>query len=277
MILIGFDGSDGGRDALELALVLAGLGDSRLSVVTVLPYAPLPITPAVLADEEETGLPELFEEARSRLAPFEVETRAFGGGSAAAVLGDIAEQESASTIVVGSPHRGAVGRAIAGSVAHGLLHGAPCEVATAPHGYAGERHPGPRAIGVAYDGTPESKAALRRAEELALSANATLEIFTVVAPPIALPGVPGYAPSTAPDPGQVIREAASSVDERLGVTTRLLEGVPGEEIAAACGERIDLLVAGSRGYGPIARVLLGSVSAALVRNAPCPVIVVPRR
>jgi nucleotide-binding universal stress UspA family protein len=37
-----------------------------------------------------------------------------------------------------------------------------------------------------------------------------------------------------------------------------------------------LLVLGSRGYGPLRRVLLGSVSTALVRSAPCPLIVTPR-
>jgi nucleotide-binding universal stress UspA family protein len=43
------------------------------------------------------------------------------------------------------------------------------------------------------------------------------------------------------------------------------------------GERgVDLLVCGSRGYGPVRRVLLGTVSAALVRQASLPVLVVPR-
>ena len=37
-----------------------------------------------------------------------------------------------------------------------------------------------------------------------------------------------------------------------------------------------LLVVGSRGYGPLRRVLLGSVSTELVRSAPCPLIVTPR-
>jgi nucleotide-binding universal stress UspA family protein len=43
------------------------------------------------------------------------------------------------------------------------------------------------------------------------------------------------------------------------------------------GERgIDLLVCGSRGYGPVRRVLLGTVSAALLRQASVPVLVTPR-
>lgn len=41
-------------------------------------------------------------------------------------------------------------------------------------------------------------------------------------------------------------------------------------------EQVDLLVLGSRAYGPIRSVLLGSVSSAVMRGASCPVLVVPR-
>jgi nucleotide-binding universal stress UspA family protein len=39
---------------------------------------------------------------------------------------------------------------------------------------------------------------------------------------------------------------------------------------------VDLLVVGSRGWGPVRRLLLGSTSERLVREAACPVIAVPR-
>jgi nucleotide-binding universal stress UspA family protein len=67
------------------------------------------------------------------------------------------------------------------------------------------------------------------------------------------------------------------VDERLDATGRALSGVPGPAIVEACEEAgIDLLVAGSRSHGPLARTLLGSVSRQLAHNASCPVLVVPR-
>ncbi|HEX7609452.1 MAG TPA: universal stress protein [Solirubrobacteraceae bacterium] len=58
----------------------------------------------------------------------------------------------------------------------------------------------------------------------------------------------------------------------------LPEIVAGETVAALekQSERLDLLVLGSRGYGPLARVLLGSVSRKLANRAHCPVLVVPR-
>ena len=39
---------------------------------------------------------------------------------------------------------------------------------------------------------------------------------------------------------------------------------------------LDLLVVGSRGYGPVRHALLGSVTSELMRTAACPVLVVPR-
>lgn len=276
-LLVGFDGSDGGRDALALSRVLAEAMGAGVMVVTVLPYGPLPTPYELLEEEEGERAQPLFEEAKKLLGGVEVEARAFGGGTPAGVINDLAEREEVGTIVVGSPHRGPIGRALIGSVADGLLHGAPCEVTVAPHGYAAEE-PGPfRTIAVAYDDTPEAQAALRRAEEIAAACRATVVVFTVSAPPAVVPGASGYAPAVLPQAGEIVTRTVKSVDERLAATGRALSGVPAAAIVEACeGAGADLLVAGSRGYGPVRRVLLGSVSTQLVHRAPCPVLVVPR-
>jgi nucleotide-binding universal stress UspA family protein len=41
-------------------------------------------------------------------------------------------------------------------------------------------------------------------------------------------------------------------------------------------DNVDVLVCGSRGYGPVRRVLLGGVSSRLIRSAQLPLTVVPR-
>lgn len=276
-ILVGYDGSDGSRDALELTRVLAEATDAGVLVVTVLPYGPLPIPYEILEEEEAERARPLFEEARELLGELEIETRAFGGGSPAGVINDLAELEDVDTIVVGSPHRGPVGRTLIGSVADGLLHGAPCEVAAAPRGFAAEEHGPFRTIAVAYDDTEEAKAALARAEALALACRATIVLYTVSGPPAVVPGATGYTPAIAPEAGPIVTRAVKGVDERLAATGRALAGTPAPTIAAACEEvGADLLVAGSRGYGPVMRVLVGSVSTQLLHKAPCPVLVVPR-
>jgi nucleotide-binding universal stress UspA family protein len=276
-LLVGYDGSDGGRDALELARVLGEASGASVLVVTVLPYGPLPIPYEVLEAEEAERARPLFEEARQRLGGLEVETRAFGGGSAAGVINDLAEKEEVETIVVGSPHRGPVGRTLIGSVADGLLHGAPCETILAPRGYAAEEHGPFRTIAVAHDDSDEAKAALRRAEEIALDCRATIVVLTVSAPPAVVPGAAGYTPAIPPEAGAIVTRTVRSVDERLAATGRSLGGVPGPAIVEACEEaHADLLVSGSRHYGPMLRVLLGSVSTQLAHKAACPVLVVPR-
>jgi nucleotide-binding universal stress UspA family protein len=276
-LLVGYDGSEGGRDALELARVLGEGSGASVLVVTVLPYGPLPIPYEILDEEEAERAQPLFEEARQRLGGLEVETRAFGGGSAAGVINDLAEKEEVDTIVVGSRHRGPIGRTLIGSVADGLLHGAPCEVILAPRGYATEE-PGPfRTIAVAYDDTAEAKAALARAEAIALASRATIVVFTVSAPPAVVPGAAGYTPAIPPEAGAIVTRTVKGVDERLAATGRALAGVPGPAIIEACEEvGADLLVSGSRHYGPMLRVLLGSVSTQLAHRAACPVLVVPR-
>jgi nucleotide-binding universal stress UspA family protein len=276
-LLVGYDGSEGGRDALELARVLGEAAGASFLVVTVLPYGPLPIPYEILDEEEAERAQPLFEEAKRRLGGLEVETRAFGGGSAVGVINDLAEQEEVETIVVGSPHRGPVGRTLIGSVADGLLHGAPCEVIVAPRGYAAEEHGPFRAIAVAYDDTEEAKAALARAEAIALECRATIVVFTVSAPPAVVPGAAGYTPTIPPQAGAIVTRTVRGVDERLAATGRALSGVPGPAIVEACEEAgADLLVSGSRHYGPMLRVLLGSVSTQLAHKAACPVLVVPR-
>lgn len=274
-VLVGFDGRDGGRDALELARVLAVASDADVLAVTAIPYGPLPVTPVLLQDGDIAGAEALLAEARERLGGLDAETRAFGGGTPAGVLTVLAEKEEFDLLVVGSPHRGPIGRAMIGSVADSVLPGAPCAVVVAPRGYADESHGPFGLIAVAYDGTPEAKTALQRAEAIAHAMNARIRLLTVVAPPVSI-GIVGYVPPQPPDPHKIVEEAMRSIDPKLSAESEVLQGDPAHKLAEAAEHGVDLIVAGSRGYGPLMRVLLGSVSSRLVHEAPCPVLIVPR-
>ena len=278
-LLVGYDGSDGGRDALELARVLAAETEGSIVVATVLFGGPLPPEFARLEAEEAQEAESMLAEAREALAGIEVETRAYAGSSPAATLTRLAEdeEEGFDAIVVGSPHRGPIGRVLIGSVARNLLNGGPLQTFVAPHGYAEERHDPFRTIAVGYDGGTEAKQALRGAEALAAHSNATLRLITVVTVPVFVPGAVGYTPTPIPvDPAKLQGEAIATIDPRLAVEKRQMDGLPGSALVRACEEGVDLLVLGSRGYGPLARVLLGSVSRHAAQDAPCPVSVVPR-
>ena len=222
--------------------------------------------------------------------------------SAARGLHAAAVSERADLIVVGSSHRGPLGRVLAGSVGERLLSGAPCGVAVAPRGHAARESRRIEAIVVAFDGSAEARFALRIAHGLAACTGARVRALMVI-----VPSSPGVAV------GEVV--PFSSVDavvplgdvERLE-TMQLADGLERQERAARAaleaavealveGAKIeqqvlvgpdpastildaargaDLLVLGSRAYGPVRRALVGSVSVRVVRHAPCPVLVMPR-
>jgi nucleotide-binding universal stress UspA family protein len=75
---------------------------------------------------------------------------------------------------------------------------------------------------------------------------------------------------------RLLHSVADNAPHGVNPETLLLDGDPASVIAARAQGVLDLLFVGSRGYGPLRRALLGSVSAALVRDAGCPVIVTPR-
>lgn len=275
-VLVGFDDSEGGRDALELARLLCELRGTRCVVATDLLYGPVSVHQAISDDADAEAAP-LFEKARAALAGIEVETHVVGTRSPGRMLAECAEREHAGTLVVGSPHRGRVGRALLGSVAEYVLHHSPCEVVVAPHGYAKERHEGLRKIAVAVDGTEESKLALARAEDLAREAGARIQIIVAEDPIVA--GVEAQHPLSAAD---VLAAAIDSVDpilapsgKRIDPGWRQVLSMIANGIANACDADVDLLVAGSR--KPSDRFLLGSVTKHLITEAPCPVLVVPHQ
>lgn len=191
----------------------------------------------------------------------------------------LAEREKAGTLVVGSPHRGRVGRALLGSVAHHVLHHAPCEVVVAPRGYAERGRKGIAKIAVAYDGTDEARTALRRAEALARETGAALHVIVAEDPVVAgIEGGKEFSPLTnAP---AVMKTALDSVapsieatGEHLDPEWRQVGRSVAEAISKACEGDIDILVAGTR--PPLDRFLLGGVTNHLIDMAPCAVLVVP--
>ena len=71
------------------------------------------------------------------------------------------------------------------------------------------------------------------------------------------------------------KDAKGRVEKLQDVDGRAVYGLPGEELAAF-GEQVDLLVVGSRSYGPVKRLVLGSTSNFLQRHARCSLLVLPR-
>jgi nucleotide-binding universal stress UspA family protein len=195
-------------------------------------------------------------------------------------LHEIAAARSALMMVIGSSSRGHLGRVSPGAVTDRLLHGAPCAVAVAPSGMSLESAGEPvRRVGCAYVDAPDGHAALATAAAIAANAAAYLRLFVVMRPPDEYLTVTAVEPmfdkekARRHDAEAVLRHGLDAAGP--SATGELLNGDPAAALASASSD-LELLVCGSRGFGPLRTLLLGGTSHALVRRAGCPVLVVPR-
>jgi nucleotide-binding universal stress UspA family protein len=201
-------------------------------------------------------------------------------GSPADTLQALAERGDADLIVLGSTHHAHFGAVAPGSVAEHLLHGAKCRLVIAPKGYAETDHSEDRlrVAAVGYNGMAESEAALEEAARLAAKFGASLRVIAV-ATPVAGMSAAAAAQSGAeaePDFQAQLNAAVARLPDQLRALPVFERGDPVKKLIEASEMGVDLLVLGSRGFGPVMRLLIGSVSSRVIREAPCPVLVVPR-
>ena len=272
-VMLGFDGSEQAQDALALtAAITAGTGAS-VTVVSAFPFTGVPPSDRerVLAEESEVSL----DTARRGLGGLSVTGRAVSADSPGRALAEAAEEIDADLIVIGSTHRGTMGRVFPGTVGDSLLSGAPCAVAIAPRGYASTPHADIGLIGVAFVDEPEAHRALSVAGEIATARNARLRLISVIDLRPRNFVMPDVVREAAGEVEQALRDAESGLGPEPEHEAVVLEGDPAAELTAQ-GVELDLLVLGSRGYGPVGRTLLGGISSEVIRTAPCPVVVLPR-
>ena len=128
---------------------------------------------------------------------------------------------------------------------------------------------------VAYDGFEYSHPALEEAARLAREERATITVLSVV-PPAARGTKSGGHVGLQPHADDDVHYARTYLLEQGVIAeTKAVHGDPAEEILkeARAGHH-DLVVTGTRGRGPVARLLLGSVSREISENAPCTVLIV---
>ena len=287
-IVVGYDADRSGTDALALGLRL-GTALSRPVIVAKVHADPAPIgagrVDAEWVADRRAASAAVLETAQRQAEKLarpgsRIDYRLVPSSSAARGLSDLAEQEDAGMIVVGSAAtEGFERRVFAGSTASRLLSGAHCPVTVAPKGLAEHGWPAELRIGVGYLPTDEGELALRAATEAARASGGSLHLFTVVAPEASvvpwLIGVDGEKAftATAREGYQAALDQAAA-GAPIPVRTSLLIGDVVDRLADL--PDIDLLFCGSRGYGPVRRVLLGGVSSRLVRRSVNPLVVIPR-
>ena len=245
-IVAGFDGSDPSQAAVRYAARIAAAAGGQVVAVTGYPVPPRVLgkgaadgaTGALAADaraQADLTLAELHEDA--------VASRVVRPGSAAQALIEAADELGADLIVVGTHHSAGPGRLALSTTGDRLIHGAPCPVCIVPAGAASEEI---ATIGVAYDDSDAARTALDYAARVARALGVRMVLISVVEP-----FAGGRLETTEDDDvhfrnavADAAEETAAGLRSDLDVEVRTLPGPPGEMLAAAAKEGIDLLVAG---------------------------------
>jgi nucleotide-binding universal stress UspA family protein len=274
-VVVGVDRQGGGRDAIALAKELRRQG-GKLALAHIYSDDARAKTRRAVPGEHDAarreGIAELLETASEEFGVEQAALRSRESSSVGRGLHELCELIDADLLVVGSSRRGLLGRVLLGDDTRAALNGAPCAIAVAPADYA-EQPRAMREVGVAYDASPESEHALAVARALAVEHGARLSALEVVSLPAG-----ALAAGTAPV-GDAINDLVEEARARIaglgGVEPHAVYGIAVEELALYSAS-LDLLVVGSRGYGPVGRLVHGSTSMQLTRAARCPLLVLTR-
>jgi len=278
LILVAVDGSDGSRAALRWARSFAEPMDATIRVVQAWEYPPMAALPGgpTLVPQAEAGnrvAAELSQFLRDELGhrAEEVDAVVEPGTPDLAVL-RVAARLGADLIVVGKRGLGAVAGRFLGSVSRRIVEHATCPVAVVPDTLV--QHEGPVVIGV--DESVNAGVALQWATKVAAAQRCSLVVVHAVssAPP-ASPLSLGEAMDRA---GQAIADEQSrpAIDAGLDVRT-VVKTIDPRPLITATADEFDarLVVAGSRGAGPIASLLMGSTATYLAERCERPLVLVP--
>jgi nucleotide-binding universal stress UspA family protein len=286
-IIIGVDASERSEDAIAFGRRLADVAGAHVVVATAYPYSDVPSRASSTAfrnalREDALSTARRMRDRLERINDDDTTISIAAEPSPAKTLHHAAHAERASLVIVGSSHTGRAGRVLPGSTGERLLHRAPCSVAVVPKDYRTHADDAIRRIGVAYDGSDEARAAVSAAVALARALEAELEIIGVVSTEYfttpALMGAEGIATVRRDIEEHVqksIDAAVAEIPEDIAARGVKVTG-DAAELLTAQSAKLDVLVMGSRGYGPLHSVIAGGLSGRVLRSAHCPVIVVPR-
>lgn len=275
-VIVGIDRERTDLDAISLAQAVAP--HASLELVLVYPYSDRS------ADGDLDAWGELLRERAVRhLDQVRVDAevpnatvRAEPGYNPAKALKRRALETNADLIVLGAAAKSGFDRVVIGDVARGVLHGAPCPVldVARSHGSAATK---PQVIGVAYDRSAEAVQALHVAIGIARDIGARLEIVEAldVSPS---PAIWGYTVTEYLDSlvGPEHERMKAMADQLVVPATGAAVRGQTHRVLRELSTRVDLVICGSRTWGPAGRISFGSAADRLIHNAPCPVLVVPR-
>ncbi|PSK98502.1 nucleotide-binding universal stress UspA family protein [Murinocardiopsis flavida] len=291
-VVVGVDGSDSSRYALEFSAHEADLRGFGLRVITAVspeeedgPFADFLRTPEAGERRPVKHARALLDYARdwiARLYPeLPVEPQLVRERAAVALL-HAAEQPDAAAVVVGSRGLSSFASAFVGSVGVELAAHSPVPVVVLPKQHEAAKGVKGRVV-VGVDGSEPSGRALGFAFTEAARRGATLVAVCAWQPMTAFASSMGPVPAEVFDDEAIAENARLTVEEALSgprdahpdvaVEVRIERGHPVVALLDVASPA-DLIVIGSRGRGGFRGLLLGSVSQSVMHGASGPVAVV---
>jgi nucleotide-binding universal stress UspA family protein len=281
---VGVDGYPEGRDAAALGEAISEATGAATLLVAVHPD-PLVVAPegANWTSLRRQASDELLH-TRDTFVP-NARLKVLTDQSVPRALHRVVQQDHRDLLVLGSSRHARAGHVRIGKRTRQLLCHFECRLAVASRGLHEQGALRIETLGVGYDGSAEAELALRWAGGVAAGAGARLVVLSVVDD--RLPAV-GWGRvwigdimsdwiAVVEERKQKLCHQAKAVVESTGATveSRAVDGRPADALLALSAE-LDLLVIGSRRWGPAARVLLGSTGEAVMHDAACSVVAVPR-
>lgn len=278
-IVVGWDATEGARDALALAQLLL-TSEGTIAAACVHAAAGAPRSADVLTPQETS---DALGEARSEaepgstwLEPVAVEDRAAPDG-----LRTVVRRRAAGLLVIGSSRYGPVGRVHTGGVGRDLLGAAPCALALPPRRFYA-RASTLACVAVAFDGAHQLDS-VAEAARLAASSGARLHVFCI------MPELARWAQDASDHVGyswenvsrqhqehyrDLLDQAIAGLDTKPAAA-RVIEQAAAPDILAEASRDFDLLLTGPPASGNLQRFLAGVTSGTL-HSAHCPVLICAR-
>jgi nucleotide-binding universal stress UspA family protein len=282
-VILATDGSSDAKAAADWLRHLPLPADREVLVLSVVRPPLLPSVPEVVSDLRTAMLADAQRLVDETAAPLAHARGAVLEGDPRDEIVASAGTWKADLVVLGARGLGAIQEVLLGSVSLGVAREAPCPVLVCK-GVPREV----RLVTVAIDGSEHARRALSWLATLPLPAPARLRLVGVVEPeryPSTAPGIVRASLRAALDALEAERRAALDrtlaaarqvvKDRSASVDVRVAMGKPADVIVRDAREHgSDLIVLGARGLGTVKRLLLGSVSESVVREAGCPVLIV---
>ncbi len=271
--LVPYDGSESSSLALSVACKIEGI--DSLHIVTVIPEyeGDMDIFGDIRGDIQARGeeiLGKAKEEAATCAPPIEA---ALLTGIPYQQITAYAETNHCDLIVMGRKGLSDVERVFIGSVTQRVLNNTSKDVLVIPSSLINTDGP----ILVAYDGSPFSEFALKKAIEFARDTDTELMVVNVIFTYGKFFSLPEKAIAELRSKAEALLEEAKTkcLAENVKCSIKIMEGEPHIGIQKCADEvQASMVVIGSRGKRGLNRLILGSVTEKVIAMVAVPVLVV---